>query len=74
MKVKSLRKKYSYPTKQMTRRTGNILGEMLAKDKEETEQGRWGEAADYNASVTPVKGEGEGRRLRQEEPLSTALL
>lgn len=58
----------------MTRGTGNILGEMLAKDKEETEQGRWGEAADYNASVARVKGEGEGRRLRQEEPLSTALL
>lgn len=50
------------------------MGEMLAKDKEETEQGRWGEAADYNASVACVKGEGEGRRLRQEEPLSTALL
>ena len=55
----------------MTRGARDILGEMLAKDEEETEQGRWGETADYSTSV---KGEREGRRLRQQEPPSTALL
>lgn len=39
----------------MTRGTRDILGEMLVKDKEETEQGRWGETADYSTSVTPVE-------------------
>ena len=58
----------------MTRGARDILGEMLAKDEEETEQGRWGETADYSTSVSPVKGEREGRRLRQQEPPSAALL
>lgn len=56
----------------MARGARVILGEMLAKDKRQ--QGRWGETADYSTGVTPVNGEREGRRLRQEEPPSTALL